>query len=118
MDLSVYEIVKDIPVSNKTRDLFDKFGKITFEVHKDANKVMVRNAIEKIWNVKVKNVRIMNVKGKTKSFGRRSFLSSGKKKAIVTLRAGYKIDLPGQFESMGVPSQKAAPSKAEGKEGK
>ena len=101
MDLRIYDIIKKISAGGKSSKLFDKFGKITFEVHKDANKCSIKSAVEKIWDVKVKNVRVMNVKGKTKSVGKRVFQVSGKKKAIVTLREGYKIDLPGQFESMG-----------------
>ena len=104
MDLKVYDIIKDISVTPKSRALFDKLGKITFEVHKSANKSMIRGAVERIWDVKVKDVRVLVVKGKRKSFGRRPFCTSDKKKAIITLREGYKIDLPGQFESMGVSS--------------
>jgi large subunit ribosomal protein L23 len=117
MDLSIYDVIKDISISDKSRALFDKLGKITFEVHKDANKIMIRNAAEKIWNVKIKDIRVMNVKGKQKTFGRRIFQSPGKKKAIVTLKPGYKIDLPGQFESMGVAGskEKAVATGAEGK---
>lgn len=102
MDLKIYDIIKDISVTPKSRALFDKLGKITFEVNKHSNKVMIKNAVEKIWDVKVRDVRVISLKGKKKTFGRRAFQSPGKKKAIVTLRAGYKIDLPGQFESMGV----------------
>ena len=104
MDLSIYDIIKDISVTPKSRILFDKLGKITFQVHKESNKIMIKNAIEKIWDVKVRDVRVMNLKGKTKKFGRRSFETPDRKKAIVTLKKGHKIDLPGQFESMGVPS--------------
>ena len=101
MDIRVYDVIKKVLITGKSTDLFDKLGKITFEVHKDANKVMVREAVEKIWNVKVENVRIMKVKGKQKTFARRPFQTPDRKKAIITLKKGYKIDLPGQFESMG-----------------
>ena len=100
MDISVYDVIKKIVISNKCDKLRDSLGKFTFEVHKDANKVLIKDAVEKIWSVKVKNVRVMNVKGKSKSFGRRPFKSPDRKKAIITLKEGCKIDLP-QFESMG-----------------
>jgi large subunit ribosomal protein L23 len=103
MDLEIYDVIKKIIVSNKCDRLRDAFGKITFEVHKAANKIVVKNAVEKIWDVRVKNVRIINVKGKSKAFGRRPFQAPDRKKAIITLKEGYKIDLP-QFESMGVSS--------------
>lgn len=116
MDLSIYDIIKDISVTPKSRILFDKMGKITLQVHKDSNKIMIKNAIEKIWDVKVRDIRIVNVRGKNKTFGRRSFKVSDRKKAIITLKEGYKIDLPGQFESMGVPS--VATGKSEAVKGK
>lgn len=101
MELSIYDIIKRRIITQKSVDLYKKFGKLTFEVHKDANKIMVREAVEKIWDVKVDNVRIMNYEGKNKLFGRRAFKSPDLKKAMVTLKSGYKIELPGSFETMG-----------------
>lgn len=95
--------------------LFQTLGKVTFEVNMYANKLMVRHAIEKIWNVKVENIRILIRKGKNKTFARRPFATSDKKRAIVTLKKGYKIDLPSMFETMGVDGQGAA-QQAEAKE--
>jgi len=101
MDLGTYSIIKSVFLTNKSSNLYDQLGQITFEVHKDANKIMVKQAIEKIWNVKVDKVRVINIKGKAKSFGRRPFVAQGIRKAIVTLKKGHKIDLGGQFETMG-----------------
>ena len=116
MELNVYDIIKKIVITEKSTDLFKRFGKLTLEVNKDSNKVMIRQAVEKVWDVKVKNVRVVTCPGKTKSFGKRSFKSSDRKKAVVTLREGYKIDLPGHFETMGVPA--AQVEKAPSVEGK
>jgi large subunit ribosomal protein L23 len=102
MELSVYNIIKKIIVTEKSADLFKRLGKLTFEVHKESNKVMIRQAVEKIWSVKVKDVHVIKCPGKNKLFGRKSFKSPDKKKAIVTLKEGYKIELPGHFETMGV----------------
>ncbi len=107
MELSVYDIIKKRIITEKTDNLFRKFGKLTFEVHKDSNKIMIKNAIEKIWNVKVRDVRTVLSTGKSKSFGKKIFKSSDKKKAIITLKEGYKIDLPGHYETMGVPEAKS-----------
>lgn len=116
MELSVYDIIKKRILTEKSDDLFNKLGKLTFEVHKDANKVMIRNAVEKIWDVKVANVRVVSCPGKTKSFGRKFFKTPDKKKAIVTLKKGYKIDLPRHYEMMGVPEEKGKKEQAvEGK---
>jgi large subunit ribosomal protein L23 len=101
MDIRVYGVIKSICMTTKSQHLFHKYGKITFEVNKLANKVLIRDAVEKVWEVKVENVRIINLPGKVKVFARKKFKTPGKKKAIVTLKKGYKIELPGQFESMG-----------------
>ena len=109
MELSVYDIVKKALRTPKSYDVYKKLGKVTFEVHKSSNKIMIKQAVEKIWDVKVDNVRVITVPGKTKSFGRRSFKSSDRKKAVITLKKGYKIDLPGHFETMGAQPEKEVP---------
>ena len=60
-------------------------GKYTFEVSKKATKVDVRNAVEKLFGVKVVNVSTVNVKGKPKRQGVHSGKTSDWKKAIVTI---------------------------------
>lgn len=117
MELSIYNIIKKPIVTSKSVELFKKFGHLTFEVDKSANKIMVRQAVEKIWDVKVADVRIMNVAGKEKVFARRSFMSPDKKKAIVTLKKGYKIELPGMLEAVGLSEQSPAQA-AQSAEGK
>jgi large subunit ribosomal protein L23 len=107
MELSIYDIIKKIVVTPKSVLLRKKFGKITFEVHKSANKVMVRNAVEKIWNVKVGDVRVINRAGKQKMVARKTFILPSSKKAIITLKPGYSIDLPDQIESMGASQTQA-----------
>ena len=101
MELSNYDVIKRPVITSKSIDLFKKLGQITFEVNIVANKVMIRNAVEKIWNVKVANVRVMKSKGKNKIFARKTFVSPDKKKAIITLKKGYKIEIPGMFEIIG-----------------
>ena len=67
-------------------------GKYTFRVALTANKVQIRQAIEKIFNVKVDKVATMRVLGKTKRMGRTQGKRSDWKKAIVTLKAGQTIE--------------------------
>ena len=67
-------------------------GKYTFRVALTANKVQIRQAIEKIFNVKVDRVATMRVLGKTKRMGRTQGKRSDWKKAIVTLKAGQTIE--------------------------
>lgn len=102
MELNIYDVIKRSITTPKSIGLQKHFGQLTFEVNKLANKVMIRQAVEKIWNVKVDKVRIVNIKGKNKEFARRTFKSPGIKKAIVTLKQGNRISLPSNFETMGV----------------
>jgi large subunit ribosomal protein L23 len=114
MDINGYSVIKKIYMTTKSQSLFHKYGKITFEVNKASNKLVIKDAVEKIWDVKVNNVRIINTPGKKKVFARKVFETSGGKKAIVTLKKGYKIDLPGQFETMGVAESKVKSEDSKG----
>lgn len=71
-------------------------GKYTFRVVKDANKIEIREAVEVVFDVKVKSVNTMIVKAKRR---RRSMAGRGRvpdwKKAIVTLEPGHKIEILG-----------------------
>ncbi|MBN2253192.1 MAG: 50S ribosomal protein L23 [Kosmotogaceae bacterium] len=74
-----------------------EMNKYIFEVHRDANKYTVKSAVEKLFNVKVEQVNIMNMKGKPKKRGVFVGKSRSWKKAIVTLVTGYRIkELEGQ----------------------
>jgi large subunit ribosomal protein L23 len=70
-----------------------------FEVHPRATKTQIRQAVEEIFKVTVVKVNTSNVGGKLKNFARRGVRTSGRqpdwKKAIVTLKAGQKIELGG-----------------------
>lgn len=109
MELSIYDVIKKPVITSKSVDLFKKLGQITFEVNLNANKIMIRHAVEKIWNVKVADVRIVKLRGKTKVFARKSFTCSDRKKALITLKKGYKIEIPGMLEIIG--QQKAEVNK-------
>jgi large subunit ribosomal protein L23 len=62
-----------------------------FKVSKNANKVSVRKAIEKVYDVKVERVNMVKMRGKTKRYGKTSGKTSDWKKAIVTLKEGQTI---------------------------
>ncbi len=83
-------------VTEKISKLQDK-GLYAFEVNPKANKIDIARAIAKKFNVTVVNVRTMNYKGKSKTQMTRKGRFAGKtshfKKAIITLKAGDKIDL-------------------------
>jgi large subunit ribosomal protein L23 len=71
----------------------------TFVVHPQATKTQIRHAVEEIFKVNVLHVNTVNVRGKTRQFTRRNRRTTGKqgdyKKAIVTIKAGQKIELGG-----------------------
>lgn len=74
------------------------FKKYTFKVDKNANKIEISNAIEKLFGVKVSKVNTINVKGREKRVGANKGFTSSWKKAIVTLTPDSKgIEF---FESM------------------
>lgn len=87
-----YDIIRRPLVTEKTSIQKETSNQVTFEVDRKANRIEIRRAIERIFNVKVENVRTMQVKGKIKRRGR--FLGKRRdwKKAIVTLKPGERIE--------------------------
>jgi large subunit ribosomal protein L23 len=65
----------------------------SFEVNRRANKAQIKNAVEKIYNVKVQKVRTANYKGKHRRRGRTIGRTSNWKKAVVLLEPDFHIDL-------------------------
>ena len=65
----------------------------SFEVNKKANKAQIKNAVEKIYDVKVSKVRTANRRGKYRRRGRNFGLTTSWKKAVVFLESDYHIDL-------------------------
>ena len=80
------------PVITEKSTMLMEEGKYTFRVPLTANKVQIRQAVEKIFNVKVEKVATIRVLGKTKRMGRTQGKRSDYKKAIVTLKAGESIE--------------------------
>jgi large subunit ribosomal protein L23 len=68
-------------------------GVYTFWVHPSANRTQVKNAVQQAFGVKVAKVNVLNVRGKHKRVGRFEGTTNARKKAIVTLAAGQKIEL-------------------------
>lgn len=79
-------------VSEKSYSLLDQ-NAYTFYVHKDANKTEIRQAVERIWNVRVVSVNTLNRKGKTKRFRFVEGKRADTKRAIVKLAEGDKIEI-------------------------
>lgn len=68
-------------------------GKYTFEVAPDANKLVIKDAVQRLFNVQVTKVNTIRIPGRLRRRGQHYIRASGYKKAIVTLAAGQKIDL-------------------------
>lgn len=91
-DTKYLDIIK-APVITEKSQLAKEEGKYTFKVDPKANKIEIKSAIEKIFNVKVKSIRTLNEKPKKRRVGRYTGLTNRSKKAIVTLEDGQTIDL-------------------------
>ncbi len=64
-----------------------------FQVHRDANKTQIKDAVERVYNVKVIDVRTANRKGKARRRGRSRGVTASWKKAVVVLDEHSRIDL-------------------------
>ena len=87
-----YDIIIRPVVTEKTSIQKEDFNQVSFEVDRRANRVEIRRAIEKIFNVRVADVKTMQVKGKVKQRGRIVGKRKDWKKAIVKLMPGERID--------------------------
>ncbi|MBI9077197.1 MAG: 50S ribosomal protein L23 [Desulfatibacillum sp.] len=90
--MDAYTIIKRPVVTEKSTIQKEEFNQLTFEVDKKANKVEIARAIEKIFKVKVLDVRTSKVLGKFKRRGKIMGKKRDWKKAMVTLVPGAKID--------------------------
>ena len=91
MDTKYLDIIKAPLVTEKSRDK-QQNGTYTFLVSEKANKTEIKEAIEKIFKVKVESISTLNIKVKKKRVGRYTGLSNRGKKAIVTLKDGMTIE--------------------------
>jgi large subunit ribosomal protein L23 len=87
------KILYQAMISEKATTLQETANCYVFRVASDANKLQIKQAVEKSFSVKVKNVATVNVKGKTKRLGRFQGRRSDWKKAFVWLKPGDKIEL-------------------------
>ena len=91
-DTKYLEIIKAPVITEKSENAKNQ-GKYTFKVDPKANKIEIKEAIEKIFNVKVTSISNINVKPKKRRVGRYTGFTNRAKKAIVTLAEGQTIDL-------------------------
>ncbi|MDT8410010.1 MAG: 50S ribosomal protein L23 [Wenzhouxiangellaceae bacterium] len=88
----MYQVVRLPHVSEKTARLQADSNQYVFEVIRDSDKAEIREAVEGLFDVKVEEVRVLNVKGKSKSFKARAGRQKTWKKAYVRVQAGQTIE--------------------------
>jgi large subunit ribosomal protein L23 len=86
------KIIRRPLITEKSTQQKETNHQYTFEVHHDANKIEIQSAVERLFKVKVVQVRTCKVLGKVKRLGRRFGKRPDWKKAIVTLKEGDRID--------------------------
>lgn len=87
-----YDVLISPLLTEKGAQLKEADNKVLLKVAKNANKIEIKKAVEKIFKVKVEHVTTMNCKGKKKRLGRFEGKRPDWKKAIVTLKKGEKLD--------------------------
>jgi large subunit ribosomal protein L23 len=85
-------IILSLVVTEKAERLKAEQSRYTFKVAPTANKIEVRDAVERLFKVHVREVRVMSYLGKTRRMGRFEGRRSDWKKAIVTLKRGERIE--------------------------
>lgn len=79
-------------ISEKSTLVGEKLSQVVFKVASDADKAEIKTAVETLFNVKVAEVRTLNVKGKTRNFRQRAGRRKDFKKAYVSLAAGQDLN--------------------------
>jgi large subunit ribosomal protein L23 len=93
MKYEPYKIIKRPVISEQSTLLSEKQNKYVFEVDTRANKIQIKQAVQEIFKVDVKKVRTMRIRGKSKRVRLQVGLTPERKKAIVTLKQGDRINL-------------------------
>ena len=88
--MHITEIIKKPVSTEKARNIMEN-NEYVFIVDKRANKIQIREAVEKLFNVKVESVNTLNIKPKAERFRMSAYKTPAIKKAVVKLKAGEKI---------------------------
>ena len=87
-----YQILKRPLVTEKSTKMLAEGNWVAFQVHPQANKIQIKDAVEKIFNVTVTKVNALVVPGKYRRFGRAIGHTKSWKKAMLRLKEGDKIE--------------------------
>jgi len=91
VEFNLSNIIKAPIISEKSTNATEDSNRFVFKVANDATKLQVKKSVELMFSVEVEKVQILNVKGKTKRFGRFMGKRSDWKKAYVRLKPGHDI---------------------------
>lgn len=91
MKLTSSDIIVAPFITEKSTDLKDRERMLCFKVHRNANKIMIKRAVEELFKTQVESVRVMNFTGKEKRFGRFTGKRPSWKKAYVKLKQDAKM---------------------------
>ncbi len=86
------QVIRRPIVLTEKSNLLRGTNQVVFEVNRDANKVQIRDAVQRLFKVNVTDVNTMVMRGKDRRMGRGRGKMQNWKKAIVTLKAGESID--------------------------
>lgn len=89
---SVYSIIKRPLFTEKGNALKESENKLLVEVERDSNKLEIKKAVEEIFKVKVEKVATVKIYGKWKRYGKYVGKRPDRKKAVITLKQGEKLD--------------------------
>jgi large subunit ribosomal protein L23 len=90
--MQLHEVLRR-PLVTEKNAVLQSLGKYAFEVDRRANKTEIKDAVQTAFKVTVTAVNVVNMRGKSKRVGRGYTFSPNWKKAVVTLKAGDKIEL-------------------------
>lgn len=95
--MDIYQVIKEPHITEKANLLKEGANQVSFKVHKQANKIEIKQAVETFLKAKVLDVRTMKIRGKRRRMGRNMGKRPDWKKAIVRLAPGESIEF---FEGM------------------
>lgn len=95
--MDIYQVIKEPHITEKANLQKSETNQVTFNVHRGANKIEIRRAVETLLKTKVLDVSTMNVRGKRRRMGKTMGRRPDWKKAVVRLAPGQSIEF---FEGM------------------
>lgn len=93
MDINIHDVIRGPVISEKAYKINKQLKRLVLKVHPDANKSLIKKAVERLFDVHVDKVNTITRQGKQRMSRRQVIVGKLTKKAIVTLKKGYSVDL-------------------------